>query len=431
MTAIVTRRRLLGAATLLAMSTALTAPGFAQDKTTLTFLTSQSSDVVKITENLVKRFEEANPDIDIVLETRPGGSEGDNIIKTRLATGEMADLFQYNSGALFQSLSPQRNLVPLTAEPFQADVLDVFKSVVSSDGEVYGVPMQTAMGGGVLYNRNVYEELGLEIPKTWDEFIANSEKAKEAGKIGVVQSFGTTWTSQVFFLANYYNVQAAEPDFAEKFTAGELKFATDPNAIKGFERQADVLARGLVNEDYAATTWTQGQGLIANGDAAHYPMLTSAIPAIRADYPDGLNNVGFFALPGDSAEQNGLTTWMPAAIYVPNTTSNLDAVKRFLAFVASVDGCNAAIEAVPPAGPFMVNGCALPDDVPPSVKDLLAYFDAGNITPALEFVSPVKGPSLEQITVEVGLGSRTPAEGAALYDEDVRKQAQQLGLAGW
>jgi raffinose/stachyose/melibiose transport system substrate-binding protein len=79
----------------------------------------------------------------------------------------------------------------------------------------------------------------------------------------------------------------------------------------------------------------------------------------------------------------------------------------------------------------MVANCPLPDDVPPSVKDLLTYFDAGTIAPALEFVSPVKGPSLEQISVEVGLGSRSAAEGAALYDEDVKKQAQQLGLAGW
>jgi raffinose/stachyose/melibiose transport system substrate-binding protein len=51
--------------------------------------------------------------------------------------------------------------------------------------------------------------------------------------------------------------------------------------------------------------------------------------------------------------------------------------------------------------------------------------------PALEFLSPVKGPTLEQITVAVGTGQMTPAEGAAAYDLDVEKQAQQLGLPGW
>lgn len=73
----------------------------------------------------------------------------------------------------------------------------------------------------------------------------------------------------------------------------------------------------------------------------------------------------------------------------------------------------------------------MPDDVPGMVKDLQAYTDAGNSSPALEFLSPVKGPALEQITVEVGSGIRSAADGAALYDEDVKKQAEQLGLPGW
>jgi hypothetical protein len=33
--------------------------------------------------------------------------------------------------------------------------------------------------------------------------------------------------------------------------------------------------------------------------------------------------------------------------------------------------------------------------------------------------------------VEVGSGLRSAADGAALYDKDVKKQAQQLGLKGW
>ena len=70
--------------------------------------------------------------------------------------------------------------------------------------------------------------------------------------------------------------------------------------------------------------------------------------------------------------------------------------------------------------------------MPPSVTDLVAYFKpGGKNAPALEFLSPIKGPSLEQITVEVGSGIRKPADGAALYDEDVRKQALQLGIPGW
>ena len=51
--------------------------------------------------------------------------------------------------------------------------------------------------------------------------------------------------------------------------------------------------------------------------------------------------------------------------------------------------------------------------------------------PALEFLSPIKGPALEQFTVEVGSGIRPAAEAAALYDQDVAKQGKQLGLPNW
>ena len=60
-----------------------------------------------------------------------------------------------------------------------------------------------------------------------------------------------------------------------------------------------------------------------------------------------------------------------------------------------------------------------------------AHIDAGKTTPALEFLSPIKGPNLEQICVAVGSGQMKAEEAAANYDEDVKKQAQQLGLPGW
>ncbi|WP_336216030.1 hypothetical protein [Nonomuraea sp. LPB2021202275-12-8] len=112
-------------------------------------------------------------------------------------------------------------------------------------------------------------------------------------------------------------------------------------------------------------------------------------------------------------------------------TENLDAAKKFLAFVASSAGTEAVTAAVRPAGPYRIKGSKLPDDAIQVAKDLQAYLDKGATSPALEFLSPIKGPSLEQITVAVGSGLTRPAEGAAQYDKDVEKQAKQLGLAGW
>lgn len=412
--------------------TALSSAAFAET-TTLTFLVPSGDDILARANSLAKAFEAANPDIKVEVETRPGGAEGDNLIKTRLATGEMTDVFQYNSGSLFQAINPQQNLVDLTSEPWQANVPALFKGVVTApDGTVRGAPIGTAMGGGVYYNRKIYADLGLSVPKTWAEFMANNEKIKAAGKTAVIQTFKDTWTSQLFVLGDFYNVQTAEPDFATRYTANQAKFATTPAALKAFQHQDDVFKAGYLNADFGAATYDDGLRMIATGEGAHYPMLTFAIGAIKTTYAEHLNDVGFFALPGDDAAKNGLTVWMPDGLYIPSGSEHEEAAKKFVAFVASSAGCDAQTAALGATGPYLVKGCALPKDVPPAVADLLPYFDKDGATgPALEFLSPVKGPALEQITVEVGSGIRSPADGAALYDEDVKKQAQQLGLPGW
>ena len=406
--------------------------GSAYAEVTLSLLVDNTPSTVASAEALAAAYTAEHPDVTFDIETRPGGAEGDNIIKTRLATGEMADVFLYNSGSLFQAMNPTQSLVPLDDLAAQANILDSFKSVVTAEGHVYGVPIGTAMGGGILYNIPIYEELGLSIPKTWDDFMANNAAILAAGKVPVGQTYGATWTSQLFVLSDYYNVQAAVPNFATDYTANVAKYATTPAAMTGFDHLQQVFEAGYLNEDFGAATFEDGLRMIAQGEVAHYPMLTFAIGSIAETYPEDVGNVGFFAQPGTDAAQNGLTVWMPAGLYIPVTSENIDAAKAFLEFVATVQGCDIQTEAMGATGPYLVKGCTLPATVPPVVADMMPYFQTEGMTaPALEFLSPIKGPALEQITVEVGSGIRPAAEAAAMYDEDVRKQAQQLGLPNW
>ncbi|WP_127071895.1 ABC transporter substrate-binding protein [Pelagibacterium lentulum] len=398
----------------------------------LTMLVDNASHTVAISEALVAAFEADNPDISIDIETRPGGGEGDNIVKTRLATGQMTDIFWYNSGSLLQALNPAQTLIDLSDEPYMDDIADSFKQVVSVGEEIFGVPTRPAEAGGIFYNRAIYDELGLEIPLTWDAFMANNEAIAAAGHTPVIQTYRDTWTSQLFVLADFYNVLAQEPDWAERYTNNEAKYATSAIALRGFEKLAEVHDAGFLNADFGAAGYEDGLRMVVEGEGAHYPMITFAIPAISDTFGDAIENVGFFAQPGDSAEENGLTVWMPAALYIPQTTSDEEAARRFLAFVASPEGCAVQNEAVAVNGPYLINGCELPEDVAGVVRDLLPYFEeGGNNAPALEFLSPIKGPLLEQLTVEVGSGIRPPQDAAALYDQDVVRQAQQLGLDGW
>jgi raffinose/stachyose/melibiose transport system substrate-binding protein len=129
-----------------------------------------------------------------------------------------------------------------------------------------------------------------------------------------------------------------------------------------------------------------------------------------------------------------MTVWpSTSALYIPKSVEGerLDAAKKFVAFAATQQGCDAYAKGAAPQGPFLSKACQLPAEVSRVAKDTQAYFESGKATAALEFKSPIKGPALEQICIQVGTGQVTAEEGAALYDEDVKKQAQQLGLPGW
>jgi raffinose/stachyose/melibiose transport system substrate-binding protein len=401
--------------------------------TTIKLLVDNAPDNLQSATQLAKDFEAKNPKIKVSVETRPGGADGDNLIKTRLQTGSMSDLFVYNVGSLFQQIDPAKNLTPLTQDAYVKNLDKSFVGQVTADSQTYGVPLGSALGGGVLYNKKVYARLGLTVPKTWADFLANSEKIKAAGVAPVIQTYQETWTSQLFVLGDFHNVAAAEPAFAQNYTGNKAKFASDPNALKGFEHLAQIHDLKLQNADYASATLTKGLQMLATGKGAQYPMLSTVISGIKASNPDQLNDIGFFALPGDDASTGGLTAWFPNALYVPKTTTGakLDAVKKLLAFAASPAGCAAQAKASTPTGPYLVKGCTLPADVPTITKDVAAYFSADAQSPALEFLSPVKGPSLDQICVQVGSGISGAKTGAAQYDKDVEKQAQQLGLSGW
>jgi raffinose/stachyose/melibiose transport system substrate-binding protein len=405
----------------------------AAEPVTLTYLGDDSEATQASAKALADAYMALHPNVTITVESRPGGTEGDNLVKTRLATGEMADVFWYNAGSLLQALNPSDTLVDISNEPFMANVVESFLPTVSQNGQVFGVPSGTAMGGGILYNKKIYADLGLSVPTTWAEFEANNEKIKAAGIAPVIATYdGTsTWTSQLFVLADYYNVEQADPTFAADYTANKAKYATIPAAMNGFNYLQEAFDKGWYQKDYATTTFDQGLKLLADGEGAHYPMLTFALSTIAANSPDKVNDIGFFGVPGTDAATAGTTIWMPAATYIPKTTKHLAEAKDFLAFIASTEGADTLTAAVAPTGPYMIKGATLPDDVLPGVKDIQAYIDAGKSGPALEFLSPIKGPSLEQICIAVGTGQTDAATGAADYDVDVEKQAQQLGLPGW
>ena len=400
----------------------------AGSKTELTLLVDNGETTVKAAKAEIEAFQKANPDITVKLNTKPQGGDGDNLVKTKLATGTMEDVFWYNSGSLLQALKPDQNLVDLTGDAALKDVDESFLPVVTYKGKVYGAPWGTVMGGGIVYNKDVFTKLGLSIPKTWAEFEANNEKIKAAGITPVLGTFKDTWSTQLFVLGDYHNVAAANPTFADDYTANKAKYASTPAALRGFEKTAEPAAKGWLNKGAGSTTVSQGTPLLVSGKVAQWPILTAVVASLPKDQADKL---GFFGIPGDDAAKAGATVWSPNGQYISAKSKNIEAAKKFVAYVASPAGTEVFNTASPATGPYLIKGYTLPADSFAIAKDMQAYVDAKTTTPALEFLSPVKGPALEQITTAVETGQTSGKDGASQYDADVTKQAKQLGLAGW
>jgi len=386
-----------------------------------------------VEEEMIAAFTKIHPNVKINLETQPGGTDGDNLTKTKLATGEMPEVFLYNTGSLLQALNPEQNLVDLSSEDWAGKITDSFKATVTTTkGGVYGAPIGTTSAGGVLYNKKVYADLGLKVPTTWDEYRANNEKIKAAGKTAIIQTFGSDWTAQLFVLADFGNVMAQDPDWAAQYTLNKRKYAEQPG-LQGWLNQEQTAKDGFYNKDAASAVYDDGLKMLASGDGVTWPMLSSAVAGIAQNYPDAVNDIGMFPLPAQKAENTRMTMWMSNAFYIPKTATGdkLEAAKQFVAFANSEQGCQIQNEKSTATGPYSISTCQLPADAAPVLKDIQTWQDDGKAIPACEFLSPVKGPGMPNITVEVGRGIKTGMQGAQLYDQDVKKQAQQLGLPGW
>ena len=142
----------------------------------------------------------------------------------------------------------------------------------------------------------------------------------------------TTWTSQLFVLADYCNVQAAVPNFATDYTNNKIKYADTPAALAGFQHLQEGFDKGWYEKDFGAASFDDGLNGLATGKFAQYPMLTFALGTIATNHPEAIQDIGFFGHPGTDAAKNCATIWMPAATYIPKTTTGdkLAAAKDFL-----------------------------------------------------------------------------------------------------
>jgi raffinose/stachyose/melibiose transport system substrate-binding protein len=137
------------------------------------------TNVVDFFDQLIEEFESENPDIDVKQVNVPGGME---VLKTRIARGDVPDIFiTYPIEQDYIVRATKGYLLDLTNEEFMNDIDSTIQNRYELDGKMYGVALsQNAVG--VIYNKEMFEELQLDIPETWDQLMDTFKTIETAGE---------------------------------------------------------------------------------------------------------------------------------------------------------------------------------------------------------------------------------------------------------
>lgn len=272
---------------------------------------------------LAKKFEKENPNIDIVVTNPP---DSVTVLKTRVAKRDLPDVIGMGGDVSYAEISKAGALKDVSKDSALNDIqpayIDMLKDISKQD-KVYGIPY-AANANAVIYNKTIFKELGIEVPTTWEEFIAAAEKVKAAGKIPFYFTFKDAWTA-----LPAYNVLAANTqgdDFFKKLDKGDTKFA------EGHKEAAEKLLTLLEygHKDQNGKAYNDGNVAFAKGESAMYLQGIWAIPEIKKANPN--IEVGVFPYPiGDSKVVSGVDLLLAQSA----TTEHPKEAKKFIEFLLS------------------------------------------------------------------------------------------------
>lgn len=288
----------------------------------------EAADVVN---ELIDMFEKENPDIEV---TQTITADPDTVLLSRLAKNEVPDVMAIN-GNMMNELGSSGLLASLEGTDALAAVdnqvtLDYVKSVSGTDETVL-IPWMLN-SSGVLYNCDEFEEMGLEVPTTWDEFHALLEKIESEGKTPFFQAWKDAFADATFF--NQVSGDFIPAEWWADLQADKVQFSENPAwdeigarmlEVKPFS-QADPFGMGYDDANVA----------FANGDSVMYIMGTWAIPQVKQANPD--INVCMFVPPwSNDADETVLATGVDPALGVSKSAKHPEAAQKFLDFLMSYE----------------------------------------------------------------------------------------------
>ena len=132
-------------------------------------------------DEMVTGFEAEYPGVNVNLESTTLENYQD-VLKLKFSTGDVPDVV-FGGPKTYSTFVTAGNIEDLTGKDFVSRVQQNTLQNVEIDGKVYGIPLDV-LANAVLYNKDIFNEVGLEVLTTYSEFIDCCKKLEEAGYVG-------------------------------------------------------------------------------------------------------------------------------------------------------------------------------------------------------------------------------------------------------
>ena len=243
----------------------------------------------------LQHLDEQLPDIKIIFEYVPL-DDFSNVLNSQLKEGKGPDIMEV--GGETKLLANSGYLLDLTEQSFVKKYAHSGLSAYVANDKIYATPLQSWYEG-IFYNKKIFADNGISVPKSLDRFIEIHKELKEKGitpQIMGAQSWEPMMKQSIGIVNNEFYSNLANKDFDIDFNEGNA-FLADAwlDAVTAWSK---VIDEGCITPDMLNLSYDQALTEFASGGAAMWESGPWAVNDILSINPEMEKDLGMFPIPG-------------------------------------------------------------------------------------------------------------------------------------
>ncbi|MBI3151704.1 MAG: extracellular solute-binding protein [Chloroflexi bacterium] len=407
------------------------APVFAPG-TTITYIASQNW-VLDSEMELAKKFE-AETGVHVDFQIIPS-DQYFNVLETKLeAGGEGIDIFGGQSGKtdIKLQLNVEKNAVPLTDEEWVKRMNPLSVEQISLDGVTYGLTIWDTIGGSwvIVYNKTIFAENGISVPKTYAEFAAACQTLQDAVIIPVYEPFADGWHHVLWFLEMGPVYEAATPGLADALNINKATFSGNPTMLTALTELKEMYDKGYFGDDALSNEFANTEAAMAEGKYAMTVNRFGLPSQIHTAFPDvDEDNFGYFLIP---LADNQIWNVNPAAPskFIYSGSKNIEAAKAYFEFLTRPENLQFMLDNE--AQFTMLNFDGVKAELTADQQAFIdTYTEQGTVyQTAVNYVNP-QWMDVGQVLTALLTGAVTPEDVLAEIDQRRTDMAVSAGDEAW